>query len=564
MSNSAALDAERPDSPGVTINGQPIKTAGMGGAFEGADRIGKELASWTPRVVSADGAMSQRDKLLVDARSKDMTRNSGMMQGASNLYKDTIVGSQYRLNCSPNLIVLGLDDVWAEEYQREVEAKFGLWAESADCWVDASRMNTFTGLIRLAIGCTFAGGEVLATAEWLKSRPYSTCLQMINADRLSNPQDGMDTKYLRRGIERDRNGAPIAAHIRMGHPRDTYAGTDAFTWKRVPFRKPWGRLQVLHVFEQGMPEQSRGVSGMVSVLKESRMAKSFHEITLQNAIVNASYAAAIESELPPQMAFESIGATTGVGSNYATEAMSMLQAIADYSRGGRNLEIDGVKIPHLFPGSKLKLFPAGTVGGVGQTFEESLHRYIAAGLGISYEEYTRDYSKVNYASGRLATNNTRRFMMARKRSIADRVANAIFSLWLEEAISKGEITSMPRNAPNFYEGMNKDAYCRATWIGAGLGQVDEMKETQAALMRIHGGLSTYEIECARLGYDFRDVYEQSAREQKRRGELGLDFNTSPSKPGTVSSMREDGGDNTDTKNNKDAAAPVFDDGFGDD
>lgn len=553
----------RPDSegPGVTVNGQPIKNAGMGGAYEGADRLGRELGTWSPKIRTADGSLGRNDKLVLDGRGRDILRNSGQMQGACYVHKDSIVGAQYRLNANPNRLILGLDEVWAEEFQSEAEAKFTTWAESESCWADAARTNTLTALIRLGIGCYFSGGEVLATAEWIKSggSPFATCLQMIDADRLCNPRDAEDTKYLRRGIERNRHNAPIAAHIRMAHPRDLLALQDANTWKRVPIRKPWGRLQVLHILEQTRPEQSRGIADMVAVLKESRMAKSFHEVSLQNAIVQASYAAAIESELPPQMAFESIGAVEG-SSNYTSEAMSLLGAIAEYSRGGRNLEIDGVKIPHLFPGSKLKMLPAGTVGGVGQSFEESLNRYISAGLGVSYEEYTHDYTKTNYSSSRAAANNTRRFMQSRKRHVADRIANAVYSLWLEEAISEGHITSMPRKAPDFYEGMNKDAYCRASWIGASTGQVDEMKETQAAVLRIKSGLSTYETECAKLGTDFREVFEQAAREKSRMDALGLEFDTTPTKGGTLSAERSK---KAKAPADEEQASAPFDDGFGD-
>jgi len=580
--SAQSLVVQRPDNPGVTVDGVPVKNAGNGGAYEGADRLGRELMTWQPKITTADGALGRNDKVLLDNRGRDIVRNSGQMQGAMYVHKDSIVGTHYRLNSAPNALVLGWDEMLVDEFQREVEAKFMLWAEADENWCDAAQKNNFTSLIRLAIGCDFVGGEVLATSEWIRGggRPFATCIQMIDADRLSNPQDRMDDRYLRRGIEHNRYGVPLAAHIRMAHPRDNNAYGDQFKWKRVPFRKGWGRLQVLHILEQIRPDQTRGVADMVAVLKETRMAKSFHEVSLQNAIVNASYAAAIESELPPEMAFTSIGANSAGEGSYTTEAMSLLQAIAEYSRGGKNLEIDGVKIPHLFPGSKLKLMPAGTVGGVGQSFEDSLNRYISTGLNISYEEYTHDYSKTNYSSSKAAANATRRAMQARKRKVADRMANAIYTLWLEEAISEGQIESVKhltaRNPGYFYEGMNKQAICRASWIGASVGQVDEMKETQAAVLRIKSGLSTYEIESARLGYDFRDIFEQAAREQKRMTALGINFNTEPTKGGTLSAERVpgDGGDagkeaayqaGTIDIDGMDAnGSKPFDDGFGDD
>lgn len=81
------------------------------------------------------------------------------------------------------------------------------------------------------------------------------------------------------------------------------------------------------------------------------------------------------------------------------------------------------------------------------------------------------------------------------------------------------------------------------WIGASRGQIDELKETQAAVMRIKAGLSTYEIEASRLGFDFRDLFEQQASEKEQMEELGLSFNADPTKDGTLSSQRGGNEDN---------------------
>ena len=69
--------------------------------------------------------------------------------------------------------------------------------------------------------------------------------------------------------------------------------------------------------------------------------------------------------------------------------------------------------------------------------------------------------------------------------------------------------------------------------------MDELKETQAAVLRIKSGLSTYEIEASRLGYDFRDLFEQQASEKDQMEELCLSFNVDPTKGGTMSSERDE-------------------------
>lgn len=523
---------------GVSVIAPLEQHAGLGvGAHEGADRTSRELGMWRPAIRSPDAEINP-EKSTLDARGRDLIRNTGLMQGAVSIHRDSIVGSHFRLNAKPDHRILGLDETWADEFQLEVESKFSLYAESADCWIDAARMNTLTGLTRMAVGGFFFGGEVLATMEWMRgiARPYRTAVQMVDPDRLSNPQDRADSEFLRRGIERNLYGAPLAYHFRKAHPSDFALTGKLYEWVRVPARKPWGRPLVIHIIEQLRPDQTRGVAEMVSVLKEMRMTKKFHEITLQNAVVNATFAAAIESELPPEVAFETIG--VGEEGGTMTNADALLSAIAEYQGGARNLNIDGVKIPHLYPNTKLKLFPAGSPGGVGEGFEQSLLRYVASALGLSYEQFSRDYTQTNYSSARASMNETWKYMQSRKKMVADRFANIIYSCWLEEAINAGQITSLPSTAPSFYEGLNKDAYCKATWIGASRGQVDEMKETQAAVLRITTGLSTLEKECSKLGEDYRDILEQQLREKKLKEKMGLEFNTAPTKPGTNSAFRD--------------------------
>lgn len=549
------MTADQPtETLGLTVTGAPVQQAGMGGAYEGAERMGRELASWNPVIRPADGEMTARDKLTADSRGRDLIRNTGLMQGAASIHKDSIVGSLFRLNAKPNYKLLGLDKTWAVEFASEVESKFLMYAESQDAWLDAARMNSLTMQVRLAIAGFFAVGEVLATVEWLRDagRPFNTAIQMIDPDRLSNPYDSEDSSNLRRGVERNQYGAPQAYHIRMAHPHDQTAFLSTYQWRRVPIRKPWGRLQVIHLIEQNRPDQTRGVAEMVSVLKEMRMTKKFHEITLQNAIVGASFAATIESDLPPDQAFDTIGAHDGSVAKLGY-ASQLLQAIAAYTAGARNLEIDGAKIPHLFPGTKLNIQRPGSVGGVGEGFEQSLLRYVASALGLSYEQFSRDYTKTNYSSARASMNETWKYMQSRKKVVADRYASLVYTLWLEEAINKGEITSLPRNF-DYYAGQNKDAISASMWIGASRGQIDELKETQAAVMRIKSCLSTYEIEAARLGYDFRDLFEQQASEMSQMASLGLQFNPDPTKGGTMSSERggsnrignaSDGGDDQD-------------------
>lgn len=513
---SAALDQDLIDIIGAEV---PVNNDQMNNwdAYEGAGRFDNEVATWDPDLLSADREILP-SKSLADRRSRNMTQNDAYIANGTSIQQNSIVGDMYMLNAKPDYELLGLTEDWAEKFQQQVEARFTLWAESPKNWVDASRMNSFTSMVRLAIASWGTTGEVLATAEWMpeNSGPYRTAIQMIDTDRLGNPYGEIDSPTLRGGVKMNKFGAPIGYHIRNSHPTD-FNDMGAYTWKYVPAAKPWGRQQVIHILEQMRPGQTRAISQMVSALKEMKMTKNFRDVVLQSAVVAASYAATIESELPSEAVYAALGANDQGGMDkWAAQYMG---AISKYY-GSKSMKINGAKIPHFFPGTKLEIRNPSNPGGIGANFEQSLLRYISAALGISYEQLSHDYSQSNYSSARAASNETEKSMKTKKRLIADRFASNVYRLWFEEALNKGDIV-LPRNAPNFYEGLNADAYCKCTWTGAGRGQIDELKETQAAVLRLKYNLSTAEKEIARFGDDYRHVFRQKSREKKLQDELNI-------------------------------------------
>lgn len=522
------LEVVGPLPVGADVVTGPTKIDAIAGEpYNGASRRSREVAAWRPKLQSADVDMT-KGKPISDARARDAFRNDSMILGGVNYRQDSIVGGMFLLNSKPEFKVLGFDEVWADEFQEEVETLFTLWAESTENWVDAGRANTLTGMVRLAVGIGTLAGEVVSSVEWLRDdpirRPYSTAIQMIDLDRLSNPQGQMNTRFLRNGVVKNQYGAAQGYWFRNSHPVD-FIGTAVagqFEWTYVPARKPWGRAQVIHIFDQMRAGQTRGISDLVTALSEYKMTKDLRGVALQNAIVNATYAASLESELPAEVALAAIGGGPR-GPGFEEYATQFFGAIDAFSGNSNSLMIDGVRIPHLFPGTKLQLRPAGAAGPLGSEFEQSLYRYLSLALGISYEEFSNDYSKSNYSSIKAAIAKTERAMSAKKRMFADLYATSIFRLWFEEALNSGNISTVARGKRKlFYEPLMAEAFTACEWTGASKGQIDELKETQAARLRVDSMFSTREQELSRQGRDYRKVFRQLAREKKMMEDLGLE------------------------------------------
>lgn len=522
------LDLGLPRGPDITVYQTPGESALV---IEGGSSHQRETLNWEIGAAPPDRAINTV-KEASDARSSDMIINDGYARGAIQTHMDGIVGAQYRLNSKILWRAIpGATEAWAKETQRIIEDRWSLVAESNACYLDAAGMNTFTGLIRLAIASFVITGEVLATSEWDKSagRPCKTCFQMVSPSRLRNPDWSTDTQDLRRGVKVNARGKPLGYYIMRNHPNSFYWDSDALAHPFIPAAKPWGRPQVFHIIEQLWPDQHRGIADMVAALKKMKMTKHFQEVTLQNAVINATYAAAIESEAPTADMITAMGGDAG---GYENAVGAWLSGLSKYLAGAENITLDGgAMIPHLYPGTKLSLKTLGTPGGVGTDFEDSLLRHIAASLNLNREEFIRDYRGMSYASARLSDSKTVRFMEARKKMVADRTATGFYTNWLEEEINAGNIP-MPGGNDLFYLPLVKEAMTRCTWIGSGRGQIDELKETQAAIMRIKAGLSTYEKEIARFGDDWRDVFEQRAIEEGVIAERKLTFDLNSGKGNT--------------------------------
>ncbi|MGH1471586.1 MAG: phage portal protein [Cellvibrionaceae bacterium] len=474
-------------------------------AHRGASLSARELSSWRPMAGSPDADLLDELSTLV-SRSRDLARNHGVAAGAIQTLVDNVVGTGLRLSALPDYKALGKDKDWADSWSRKTEALWRSWAETTDC--DAARNLTFNGLTTQMFRSGLINGEALALPLWLPQRhqTFATTIQVVEPDRLGNPNDRLNDRKIRGGIEVDVYGAPLAYWIAKTHPGDQLLGVAGLDqeFERIPARTRFGRQRVIHVHDKERTGQNRGKPIFTSIMPLFKMLDHYERSEMQAAVVNAMIAAFIETPLDGESISEMFG---GSAEDYMA------------ARNEWQVKLQGGAVIPIFPGDKVAPFTPSRPNSAYSSFVENILRHIGTGLNLPFELLMKDFSKTNYSSARAALMEAWRYFIGRRHWLATYWAKPVYELWLEEAINKGLI-----EAPGFYQ--NKALWCRCKWIGPGRGWIDPVKEAKASKIRLETGLSTLEDECATQGLDWEEVLEQQAREQAKMRELGLNTETS--------------------------------------
>lgn len=484
-------------------------------AYRGASISSQETYAWRPSTLSADAAVLP-ERARAAARVDDIARNDPHAVAGVARLVDMLVGAGVRLSAKPDGRALGFDTSTKEgrvilrDLAMAMEAEFRAFAEDPLRRNDAQQRLSLNGQLRLAARTFVRRGEATAFLSW-KPRAggrYATCLRMVDPDRLSNPFGVGDTRKLRGGIAFDDDGMPLTAFVRNGHPGDRYFDGNFPAWEPIPFRTEFGRPVFIHAFEPDREDQARAITPFASLMTRLRMIGKHADTELASATVNALFAAFLKSNLPVS---EATQAFTPQGATFAEKRTDY------YMRNPPTLM--GVRIPVLGLGDEIQINSSPRQSTSFASFQTAFLQSIAASLGISYEQLSMDWSKVNYSSARAALNEVWRHIQLMFAQFVEQFICPIHYAVIEEAFDRGYLKA-PKNAPDFYD--QPGAYLRARWIGPARGYVDPVKEAEAASMRMDALTSTLERECAEQGLDYEETLDQIANETEMLAERKIE------------------------------------------
>jgi lambda family phage portal protein len=483
------------------------------GAYVGASRTRRSMMQWNPNLGDAD-ADTLYDLPTLRTRSRDLLRNAPLASGAINTVVTNVVGTGLMVRPEVDRTALGMSEEEADAWEQQTEREWKVFANTIE--IDAARTLDFIGLQELAFRSVLESGDVLAVLPSItrQNSPYRTKVQLVEGDRLSNPNDRMDDDTFAGGVEKDAYGAPIRYHISSIHPGSSLSRARR-KWTPVDAYGKNGRRNVLHLFKPLRPGQSRGIPYLAPVMEPLKQIDRYTEAEIMAAVVAGMYTVFIKSEAGDG-SLAPMTPTSETGGSTADE---------DY-------KLASGAIVGLAPGEDITTANPGRPNTAFDPFVQAVLRQIGVGLELPFEILIKHFT-ASYSAARAAILEAWKFFLSRRRWLVTVFCQPVYELFLFEAVVMGRIT-----APGFLsDPALRMAYSGAYWIGPSKGMIQEEQEVNAAGKRIELEISTREYECAQLlGLEWDRVHAQSVKEKKMRDQAGLvDPNApAPGRPQTPS------------------------------
>jgi lambda family phage portal protein len=474
----------------------------MVGTYTGASTGLRSMFGFNPISESPDDALKFDRQKLID-RSHSLSRNNSIVAGLINANCTKIVGSGLRMYSRIDSHKLGLSDDQAELLEDNIEREWRLWSESVEC--DLARTNHFSGLQEIALRQSFMAGEAFGILAHLQRgpMPYGLKVQMVESERVCNKDNGSNGKqhdgtYRYDGIVKDKYGAPQTYQVASDFPGLSKAG---LTWTEVPaFGEKTGLKNVLHMFKQLRPGQTRGVPYLSPVIEPLYNLGKYSKAELDAAVTAALFTVFIESE-------------TGD----ADISISKTSAETGSSASDDDIKLGSGAVIGLAKGEHISTANPGRPNQNFDPYFMSMVRQIGIALEIPYEQLIKHYTS-SYSAARAAALDAWQFYKTRRAWLIQQFCQPVFEAFMYEAVALGRIY-----APGFFDDISiRKAYCSAEWVGPSQGHIDPVKEVKAAELRMLNGITTLSQETAEYnGGQAEANIRQIKKERQWKIEAGI-------------------------------------------
>ncbi len=427
------------------------------GSYDGSNK------NW--RAVNSSAEQTDRyNRDNIRARSRDLERNSDIMNSVIGAFKRNVVGGGYRIQVKTD----------NPEMNKQIERAWKKWCKKQNC--DVTGTQSLNQMIRMAVDRKKVDGGILFVKRYTQEGFVPFKLQMIEVDELDTEtiQAKKTGNKVAGGIEYSPFNKPVGYYIRQ-YDIDGYM-------RREPVYVE--AKEVIFYFTKNRPSQLREISDMSPTIPRIRDVNEFMTAVSVKERIEACLSIFIKKAYP----------TTGIGRGIINTDEKKV------SYEGKTISPGMIKEMNV--GDEIQVVNPSGQGNDATNFTKLQQRLIGAGQGISYEATSRDMAESTYSSARQGLIEDDLTYKEDKEQLVE-ILDEIYETFVISAVLCGAIT-----IPRFWE--EKDRYLEHEWIQEPKPWIDPKKESEANMTAVKTGQKTYKQIAAENGRDWRSQIDDIA------------------------------------------------------
>jgi len=473
-----------------------LKLAGKalrGGSFTLLDEAAVEAFGGTHRLlwdwVRGGGDINEEirgDFRRVRARARDLAKANAYIKQFLNMVSVNAIGhTGFALNAQ----VESSRGIELKTINRKIEAGWEEWSHEP-VTMDG-KFDLISAQMHLA-KYVFRDGEAFVRIwRGIPDNPFGIALEIIDPELVDDQYNraagtGGETTEINMGVEVDPFGKPIAYHVWNVNPS---AMTMSIGDKRRRDRIP--AEDMIHLFLPDRINQRRGYTCFYPAMIPARMLRGYTEAELVAARASSAKVGFMETtgDSPPP---------ADVGGKDNASPITM-----DANPGSIEMLPPGTKFTSWDPQHPTSAFPA---------FVKATLREIASGLGVSYNSLGNDLEGVNFSSMRSGLLIERDLWRVFHSWWMFAFLRVIYKEWLRTSLLTGELSLGSRDWRQ---------YRKVKWAARGWRWVDPLKDVQAGILAVAGGLASRTQLLDEQGLDYDLIVRQLKHEQDVAAENGV-------------------------------------------
>lgn len=467
------------------------------------------LSRWStsPRSAAAD---TLRQLPTQRGQARDLARNNPIAASAINTNVVRAIGTGLAFSPQPHLATLGWTPEQGAEWAAEWSAEFSLWADSTECdWYGDQDFYALQDLVtraRLESGDAFT---VLPDGELTATMPYALRVQVLEADRVGNPNGASDSAAAAGGLRRGPNGRVNGVYVYRSHPGNSYTNGDRWAGDWVEPVGSSGRRRILHNVKRLRPEMPRGVPYLAPVMGLFKLAGDYTDAEVKAAVISAFLTLVIETPTGAGLPnIFGLGQPTGAAT---PNSGGQTQAPTP------DIEMGPAHVLSLAAGEKATAVNPGRPNPAFGPFMDAVFDQLGGGLFIGREMLMKKFN-TSYVAARAAFLDAWKHLLDVRTCTARDFCQPIMETLLAEAVFTGRI-----RAPGFFtDPRMRWAYTRGLWQGDSQGSINPKDEVAAYRDAVDGRFITNERASWELfGGDWNHTLPQMVSEQTRLQKAGI-------------------------------------------